>query len=146
MNNAVVIPLYSITFLPWSSAFGVGCEDSSLSIYCLFALNIVIKDLSFVTCNIFEEWMIFLLPWKKICQYDMIYLIFLIKNMRSPNTHFAHFSYFFKWIRISWLQVLILEYFCTDCIPSIFLKHLDQGLMNVLVWVHLSMTYCQNET
>ena len=39
-NTRWVIPqwshrIHSITFLPWSSTFGLGCGDSFLSIYCL---------------------------------------------------------------------------------------------------------------
>ena len=36
-------------------------------------------------------------------------------------------------------QVLNLEYFCIE-IPLILFKHLDWGLMTVMVWVHLSVT------
>ena len=58
-------------------------------------------------------------------------------------------SFLFKWRQIvaldCWSQVQILEYICMDYIPAIPLKHLDQSPMNVLVWVHLSFTYLQNE-
>ena len=49
-------------------------------------------------------------------------------------------------IGMCWGQVLILEYFCEDCISPILLKNLDRGLVSVLVWVYFSMTYRQNET
>ena len=42
------------------------------------------------------------------------------------------------WIDVCWIQVLILKYFCMDCIPPILLKHLDWSLMSILVWVSLS--------
>ena len=43
-------------------------------------------------------------------------------------------------------QLLIIEFFYMDCILPILLKYIDFGLMSALVWVHLSMTRCLNET
>ena len=45
------------------------------------------------------------------------------------------------WIGMCWGQMLILEYLCTDCISPILLKRLNQNLMSVLIWDHLSMKY-----
>ena len=117
MNDTVMILPYSTRFLPWSSAFEVGCRDSSLSIYYLFAF--------FVTCNILKKQVVSL-PWKKICYYR--YVIFLILH------------YLFQ-VVVDWL---ILEYFRADCIPYL-LEHLDRNLMSVLVWIHISMMYHQHE-
>ena len=49
------------------------------------------------------------------------------------------------WIAMCWDEVLILWYFSADYILPVFLLNVDQGLMSVLVWVHLLMTYYQNK-
>ena len=91
------------------------------------------------------------LPWKKtFCYRYAIFLILLIKSLRRPNTQLTHFTYVFSsggrlLIGMCWGRMLIHEYFCINCISLILLKYLDWGLMSVLVRVHFSMTYCQNE-
>ena len=49
-------------------------------------------------------------------------------------------------ITMCWYQKLIIEYFCSDCIPPNVLMHYDWDLMGVLDWVHFSMTSYQKET
>ena len=70
--------------------------------------------------------------------------------MRNPNAQLAHFSPSFPssnilGIEMYYCQVLILEYFWIYCILLILLKYLDWDLMSILVWVHISMTNCQNK-
>ena len=62
-------------------------------------------------------------------------------QMSSLVTFPVFFNKYRLWIEICRGHVQILEYFCGDFIPLIFLKHLDRSLISVLVWVHLSMTY-----
>ena len=38
------------------------------------------------------------------------------------------------------------QVFFVDCFPLIRLKHLNRGMICVFVWVHISMTYSENET
>ena len=108
------------------------------------ALNIVVKDLLFVTCYDILEKRVISLPWKKTRRYGYVifftrryeYVIFftlLTKSMRKPNALLAHSllnPIFFKQIMDQDIlsQVLILEYFCADRVPTIFSKYLDQGL------------------
>ena len=70
--------------------------------------------------------------------------------MRKLNTQLALFPIFSSggrlWIGMFWGQGLILKYFCADYMPPVLLKHFDEGLMSVMVFIHLSMTYQQNET
>ena len=89
-----------------------------------------------------KKWITSLL-WKKICWYK--YAIFLILLTKSIS-ELANFLYLFPVTADCGLGcVEVKYYFCVDYIPSILLKHLDQSLMSILVWVYLSMTY-RNET
>ena len=72
---------HSITFLQWSSTFGVCCGESSLSIHCL-----VIKDPFFINCNDVLEKQVISLHWKKTCCYGYAIFILLTKSMKNPNT------------------------------------------------------------
>ena len=115
---------HSITFLPGISTFGLGCERLILVCPLVFALNIVIKDPDFVTCNdTLEE----CLSWKKAFHNgSAISLIILNLSMSNLNTQLAYFSYVFQVTADSWLG---FSY-------SIFTK----VWMIILVWVCLSMT------
>ena len=61
----------------------------------------------------------------------------------------THFSYLYQVATdvfgMCLSQALIFEYCCTDFIQLILLKHFDQGLISILVWVHISLTYRQKE-
>ena len=112
-----------------------------------FKLNIVIKDPFFVTCkDIFEKWGISL-PWKKnFRSWYAVFPLFLSKSTRDPNTQLVFQVVTDCGLGYVEVNCLILEYFYTDCIFTVFLKHLDGGLMSIRVWVHLSMRYRQNES
>ena len=60
---------HSITFLPWSSAFVVGCRMFILLNPLFFALNMILKDPFFVTCNYILERLVLSLPRKKSSEY-----------------------------------------------------------------------------
>ena len=64
-------------------------------------------------------------------------LSFLLRVWETETSNLLTFPIFFKYwsIGMCWDQVLILEYFYVDCIPPILLKHLEQSLMNALVWL-----------
>ena len=68
--------------------------------------------------------------------------------MKNQNVQLSYFSYVFQAAVDSGLgcQVVIMEHFCVDCIPSIPLKHFDRGLMSDQAKVNLSMIYHQYET
>ena len=134
---------HSISFFQLSSTFGLAAEIHPLP----FALNIVIKDPFFITCYDILEKKVNSWPWNKTFGYRYaIFLILLTNSIRNPNVLFLSFSSGGQlWIGMCWGQVLILKYFCIDCIPPILLKHLDWGLMSILVWVYLSIMYHENE-
>ena len=148
MSNTVVISPY--TQHNFSSIKLCLCNRLQRFIFVnpqLFELNIVRKD-------IFHH--LYWYSWEtlhsstlkdllqRICEH-----ILLIKCMRKSKTQFSHFSYHFQVVTdcgLGCVEVLILEYFFRDCIPPILLKNLKWGLMSMLIWVHLSEKYCQNET
>ena len=70
----------------------------------------------------------------------------LLKSMRKPNAYQAHFSHLFKVATDGRLRFAVIKFSCMDYIPPILLKHVDRCLMIVLVWVHFSMMYRQNES
>ena len=76
-----------------------------------FALNIVRKDPSFITCNdILEKWVISL-PWKKTCCYGyVIFLILLTKCMRKLNAQLSHFFYPFQVIVDCRLRCVVVKF------------------------------------
>ena len=91
---------------------------------------------------------LFLYLEKSLVTMDMQSSLFISLRVWGTQTPslFA-FSIFFKWQKIvDWdvfrssanFQVLF------SCISLIFLKHFDQDLMSILVWVHLSLTYLWN--
>ena len=88
----MVIPPYTQHkfFFPWSSTFVVVYEDSFLSIYCLFVLNIVIKDSFFVTCNDILEKQVIPLPWKKTYHHHHV-----VPRAWISLTLLRHFSLLF---------------------------------------------------
>ena len=116
-----------------------------------FALNIVIKDPFFISCNYILEKQVISLIWKKTCCYGyMIFLILLTKCMGKLNAQVTYFSCFFQSQQIVDWNVLrssansqVLSY---GLHSIILLKYLHQGMMSVLVSVHISMTYHQNKT
>ena len=71
------------------------------------------------------------------CRVWGIFLDFLI-----------YFSYLFQVAEDCGLvcQVLILLYFCANCTLPIVLNDNSRGLMNVMIWIRLLMTYPQNKT
>ena len=146
MNDTTVIPqctqrnISSVNLRLWSRM-----QRFILLNPLLFALNIVIKDLFVVNSNdILEKWINYLI-WKKTCCYG--YAIVLILLTKSMKNFFLAFSSGGRlWIGLCCGQVLILKYFCVSFIAPIFSKHLDRSLMSVIICVHLSMVYCQNET
>ena len=76
----IILQLYhhthSITFLPWNSSILVQLRRFIFVNPLSMALNIVIKDPFFISCNdILKKWVI-CLPWKKTFGYG--YVIFLI--------------------------------------------------------------------
>ena len=87
--------------------------------------------------------------WKKTCCYGYAIILSLqrVWIIQTPSllifTIFSSGSWLWIWMCLG--QVLILEYFYIDCIPPVLLKYVDQGLMCILVWVHLSITYYQNK-
>ena len=114
-----------------------------------FVLYIVIKDLFFVTYDDILEKQVISFPWKISCHPGyVIFFIFLNEEPKRPVCPlFLPFSSGDRlWIGMFWSQMLIVEYFWVDYVPSILLKHLDRGLMSVLVCVHRSMTYCHDES
>ena len=79
------------------------------------------------------------LPWKKgYRDGHVIFLIRLTKNVRKSKAQFAHLSCLFQ-VAVDCdfecveLQVIILEYFCTDYILLILFKHLDRDQKNIQV-------------
>ena len=116
----------------------------------LFALNFAIKDPFFITCNDILEKLVIFLSWKKTSQYicnlpNSSYKRYEETKCSAYDT-FPFSSASRLWIGMCWGQVLIPKHFWADCILPILLKHLDQGLISVLVWIHFSMTYHQNKT
>ena len=74
-----------------------------------FALNIVIKDPFFVSCNDILEKRVISLPWKKNCRNGYAILLVLTRRMRKPNVQLAHFyPIFFECRQIVDLDMLKL--------------------------------------
>ena len=147
------MPLYmQYYFFPWSFVLGLATEFILVNPL-TFALNIDIKDPFFVICNDNFEKLVISLLWKKTCCYGYaIFFILLTKSMKKPNTQLVLFAYFFFMLLqiVDWnvpQSVTNSRVFLRGFnIPSILLKHLDRGLMSVLVWVHLSTLRNQFET
>ena len=76
-----------ITFLPWSSAFGVGYRDLPLYIF--------IKDSFFITCNNNFEQCAISLPWKKSCHNEYVIILILLRVWRDQT---ASLLTFISWI------------------------------------------------
>ena len=65
--------------------------------------------------------------------------------MKDPNTKLADL-FFFQVAADYGFGYVEVKYKFSSSFPLIILKHFDRGLMNVLVRIHLFMTYHQNET
>ena len=94
-----------------------------------------------LSCMILAECS-FALSWRS----TIFLLLMIVRHFFKRFSCSLVLSFSRLWIGMCWGQVLILKYFLKDWIPLILLNHLDQGLMSILVWVHLSMIYCQNKT
>lgn len=101
----------------------------------LFVLNIVIKDLFFITCNewYYSEAANFCLE-RWLVAMDM--QSFLFFSLISPACWLFLFfpSSSRWWIGLRWGQLLIPKYLYEDWIWLIFLKFFDQSLMSIMVW------------
>ena len=67
-------------------------------------------------------------------------LFFLLNQLKTQTHSLLTLPIFLKWWQIIDLAVLrssFNSYFCSDWIPPILIKHLDRGLMNVIICVHL---------
>ena len=122
MNNTAVIPPYtnhnicSMMIKLWGKLWRF------ILVYPLpFALNIIIKDPFFVTCNhIFEEHVISLL-WKKTCCYGYaIFLVLLSRRVWRTQMPilltFPFSSGGWLWIGMCWNQ----DYFWTTFVRTAF--------------------------
>ena len=124
--------IHSIIFLTWSFNFGIGSGDLSVLIFCFLHWALSQKQLIF-------------LPWKKACPYGYK-IFFSVRVWRTQMPSLLIYLIFSRlWIGTCWGEVVILKYFFRDCIPPIFLKHLNWCLISILVWVHHSMMYLSPE-
>ena len=67
-----------------------------------FALNIVIKDPFFITCNDIFEKLVISLPWKKICSYGYAIFHFLFTMRNQTSFLFTFPSSGRLWIGVYW--------------------------------------------
>ena len=116
-----------------------------------FALSIVIKTYFFSPVMIFLGNESFLCLENrlvtKVMQSSLFFSLRICWSQMLSSLTFSIFSSGGRWwIKMCWGQVLILEYFSADYILPIFLKHLDWGVKSALVWIHISMIFCKNET
>ena len=144
MNNTSVIPLYTQpNFFPWSSTFGVGCKDSSLSIHSFLDWIFSQKTHFFVTCNdIFGQQVIYL-SWKRLVAMNVWFSFFFLPRVWGSQTpSLLIFPIFFKfWLIVDW-NVLMSRVNSQVLLCGL---HLHWGLMSVLSGFRLSMIYHQNE-
>ena len=79
---------------------------------------------------------------------DMWSSLFFLEYEEPKGPAGSLFLYFSDgcrlWIGMCLGQVLILEYFCVDCIPLVLLSILIK-IYECLVWVYLSVMYLQME-
>ena len=85
--------------------------------------------------DILKKWVIYL-PWKTYWYGYAIFLIFLTKSMRNPNTQLVHFSYLFEVASDCRLGCVRsrANFWVLLCILQSLLKCLDRGLMSIWSW------------
>ena len=138
-----------ITFLPWNFAFWVGCRDLYLSIHSLLYWKLLWKTHFLSPVMIFLRNESFLCLERRHVKMNMqSSLFFSLREWGTPMPSLLTFAIFFQMVADcgllrsranSW--VLLHRLHSTNSF-----KYLEQGLMSVLVWVHLSMTYYQDKT
>ena len=149
-NSTWLIPQWchhtpSIKFLPWNSAFEVGCRYLSLSIHCLLRWTLSYKTYFSAPVIIFSRNRSFLCIERRLLLW-ICEIAYSSHKEYEDAEHLACSLFarclkklcFFKYQQmVDWDVWDFIEYFCVDCIQPVFLKHLDRGM------IHFSMMYHQ---
>ena len=128
MNNIVVIAPYTQHKFSSMKLHLWGKPRISIVVNALpFALNIVIKDLFFITCNDVLEKQVISLLWKKTCPYEQESFFFFLRVWGSQMTSLLTFPIFSKWWKIGdrdllRFQVVLHGLHSTNSFKSIFIK------------------------